>query len=503
MDDLINRNLLLRNTIWNLIGQLIPLIVAIFALPPLIRILGTDRFGVLALAWVVIGYFSLFDLGLGRALTQLVARRLGTGQESDISPFVWTALFLISILGLMGTLILGLSSAWLVHDALNIRLEFQRESLHVFYLLALAIPIVTTTAGLRGLLQAYQRFDIINLIRIPLGIFTFLGPFLVFPFSRNLVPVVAILVVGRVIAWAVYLLVCMRSTPSMSGGIDIQIKVMRRLFSFGGWITVSNVMGPIMLYADRFLISALLSVAAVTFYATPYEVVTKLLIIPAALAGVLFPAFSASYIQNPARAAQLFRRGARYVFLCLFPICLVIITLAPEGLDLWLGEEFVKKSTRVLQWLAVGIFLNSLAHIALAFVQGIGRPDLTGKLHLIELPLYLLAVWYLIGTYGIEGAAIAWAVRVGIDAAFLFTMAQRLLPGKIDRGVRIIVPVAAALFIFGLGSMQVSILIKAGFIVSTFIVFLLNSWFLLLAPDERELVSGVFRNGRSSEGRKA
>jgi len=194
MDELIHKKVLIRNTIWNFIGQLLPLFVAIFALPPLIRILGTERFGVLALAWVVIGYFSLFDLGLGRALTQIVARRLGTGQERDIPPFVWTALFLIFMLGLVGTLILGLSSAWLVHDALTICREFQLESLQVFYLLALAIPIVTTTAGLRGLLQAYQRFDIINLIRIPLGIFTFLGPFLVFPFSHSLVPVVAVLV---------------------------------------------------------------------------------------------------------------------------------------------------------------------------------------------------------------------------------------------------------------------------------------------------------------------
>jgi O-antigen/teichoic acid export membrane protein len=427
---------------------------------------------------------------------------LGGGQERDIPLFVWTALFLIFIMGVIGSLILGLSSAWLVQDALTICSEFQRESLHVFYLLALAIPIVTTTAGLRGLLQAYQRFDIINLIRIPLGIFTFLGPFLVFPFSHSLVPVVAVLVTGRVIAWAVYLLICIRTTPAMTGGIDIQIKVVPQLFSFGGWITVSNVMGPIMLYADKFLIGALLSVAAVTFYATPYEGGTKLLIIPAALAGVLFPAFSTSYVQNPARTAQLFRRGTRYVFLCLFPICLLVITLAPEGLDLWLGEEFVKKSTRVLQWLALGVFLNSLAHIALAFVQGIGRPDLTGKLHLIELPLYLLVVWYLVATYGIEGAAVAWAVRVGIDAAFLFTMAQRLLPAKIDGGVRILLAVAAALLIFGLGSIQADMLIKAAFMVSTFTVFLVISWFLLLAPDERKIVRGIVRNGPSSTGTK-
>jgi len=498
MDELINRNLLVRNTIWNLIGHLIPLIVAIFAIPPLIRILGTDRFGVLALAWVVIGYFSLFDLGLGRALTQLVARRLGAGQEKEIPPFAWTGLILVLILGLIGTLILGLSSPWLVQDALNIPKELQPESLNVFCLLALAIPVVTITAGLRGLLEAYQRFDLINLIRIPLGIFTFLGPFLVLPFSHSLLPVVAILVAGRLVAWATYLLLCIRVMSLVRGGIGLQLNVLRQLIFFGSWMTVSNVVGPIMVYLDRFLIGALLSVAAVTFYATPYEVVTKLLIIPGALAGVLFPAFSTSSIQDPSRTAVLFGRGIKYVFLCLFPICLLIITFASEGLDLWLGQEFVDKSTHVLQWLALGVFLNSLAHIAFAFIQGVGRPELTAKLHLIELPLYLLLVWYLIGAYGIEGAAIAWALRIGIDAIFLFGIAQHLLPTKISIGMRKVLAMVGALIIFGLGSMQISLLIKAAFIVAAFTAFIFTAWFFVLAPDERVMIGNRFRAAQAS-----
>src|SRR5438270_423670 len=73
-------SLLARNTIWNLIGSGAPMIVAVFCIPILIRGLGKDRFGVLALAWALIGYVSLFDFGLGRALTQIVAKKLGAGE---------------------------------------------------------------------------------------------------------------------------------------------------------------------------------------------------------------------------------------------------------------------------------------------------------------------------------------------------------------------------------------------------------------------------------------
>src|SRR5438552_12548486 len=93
--------LLVRNTVWNLVGGGAPMVVAIFCIPILIRGLGKERFGVLTLAWALIGYASLFDLGLGRALTQLVAKKLGRGEDHEIPALVWTSLLLMMALGLV------------------------------------------------------------------------------------------------------------------------------------------------------------------------------------------------------------------------------------------------------------------------------------------------------------------------------------------------------------------------------------------------------------------
>ena len=76
---------LARGVVWNALGQGLPLVAALFAVPILIDVLGTDRFGVLTLAWIAIGYFGLFDLGLGRALTQLVAGSLGNTDGDGFS----------------------------------------------------------------------------------------------------------------------------------------------------------------------------------------------------------------------------------------------------------------------------------------------------------------------------------------------------------------------------------------------------------------------------------
>ncbi|WP_413437583.1 flippase [Sulfuriferula sp. GW1] len=493
-------HLLARNTLWNLTGMGTPLLAALFSIPVLVASLGAERFGILTLAWMVIGYFSLFDLGLGRALTKLVAEKLGAGQEHAIPPLVWAALSLMLVLGLIGALIVILISPWLTQSALKISPALQEETLRSFYLLALSIPVVINTAGLRGILEAQQRFDIVNALRIPMGVLTFLGPLLILPFSHSLVAITSVLVVSRMVAWLAHLLLCIKVMPTLRTNVSIRRQDIRPLLHLGGWMTVTNIVGPLMVYLDRFLIGSMVSMAAVAYYVTPYEVVTKFLLIPGALVAVLFPAFSASLVSNQRHAADLFQRGVKYTFLVLFPLILATITFAHEGLGLWLNSEFATHGTKVLQWLAVGVFLNSLANIPFAFIQSAGRPDITAKLHLIELPFYLLTIWWLLHTWGIVGAAIAWAARAAIDAIALFWLATHLMPGVGKRGALKLdmLAVIAALFVFAVGGMLTGLGIKIGFLVIALLTFTAATWFLFLSHQERLIINATLHGKMGS-----
>ncbi len=470
-----------------------PMLVAVFCIPILIRGLGKERFGVLALAGVLIGYGTLFDMGLGRALTQLVARKLGAREEHEVPALVWTSLLLMLSLGLVGTTVLFILSPWLVHRILNVPAGLQHETLQSFYLLAISVPLVIVTAGLRGLLEGYQRFDLINMIRIPMIVFSFVGPLLVLPFSRSLFPAVGILVVGRLLGCVAHLLLCFRIAPELLDRIAWQPAAAGHLLRFGSWMTVTNVVGPLMVTLDRFVIGALVSMTAVAHYATPYEVVTKLWVIPGALVGVMFPAFSTSFVQDRSRAALLYGRTVKYIFLTLFPVVLLIVVLAQDGLKLWLGAEFAHHSARALQWLAGGVFMNSLAQVPFAMVQGAGRPDLTAKLHVVELPLYLLALWWLIGALGIEGAAIAWTARVAVDTAVLFLLANRFFSGSAPYLRRTLMPTIAALLVLLMAGRPSAIESKVIVLVVVYLAYGVASWFLILSREDRVLVLGYLR----------
>lgn len=491
--NLIGGRLLVRNVLWNLFGTGAPLLIAFFAVPALIAGLGAERFGVLMLAWMVVGYFSLFDMGLGRAVTKLVAEKLGNAQHDEIPALIWTSLSLMAILGVIGSLVIAIISPWLVNDVLNIPVELQLETLDSFYILAISIPIVISSTGLRGILEAYQRFDLVNIVRIPLGVANFLGPVAVLPFSNSLVQVVTVLFVARLFALCVYAVLCLKVEPTLRDFIGIQRAMIKPLLSFGGWLTISNIISPVMVFMDRFLVGAMISMTAVAYYATPFEIVTKLFIIPVALMGVMFPAFSAALGQDKSYAVRLYKRSINYIFVALFPIVLILVTFSSEGLSLWLGAEFSNNSSMVLQLLAVGVLVNSLANVPFGLIQGAGRPDLIAKLHMVELPFYLLVLWWLLGTYGIVGVAVAWVLRAMIDALFLFVIANKLLSTDASDQLHFVLMFAVALLMLFLSFVISDVFVKTLGLLVMLLVFFALYWFVVIEPDEKKMIYGILK----------
>lgn len=440
---LLSGRLLARNGAWNVLGLSLPLVVAFFAIPRLIETLGTDRFGLLGIIWTAIGYFSLFDLGVGRALTTLVAGRLGHERTEDLPRLVWTALAIMAGAGAVAAILVAALAPWLIGDVLNVPPVLQGEAWQAMRILAATLPVVILSAGFIGVLEAHQRFSLINAVRIPLGAFTFLGPLMAVQYAPSLVAATGALAAARLVACLAYFGQCLWIVPALRSAAAFDRGLVGPLLSFGGWLTVSNVVGPLMVYFDRLLTGAVLTMSAVAYYVTPYEVVTRFWVLPTAVVGVLYPALTTAFAADEARLVRLFGRAVDGLLLVMLPPLALVVLFAPEGLALWLGGEFAAKSTAVLRWLALGVFINSLGRVPHALVQGVGRPDLTAKLHLMELLPYAGALWLLVRYIGIEGAAAAWTARIVLDTAALFWLAGRVIPAVRPESHRALVLISA------------------------------------------------------------
>jgi O-antigen/teichoic acid export membrane protein len=183
-----------------------------------------------------------------------------------------------------------------------------------------------------------------------------------------------------------------------------------------------------MVYFDRFLIGSLLTLSAVTYYVTPYEVLSRAQMLSHAVMGVLFPAMTAAIASDRQRLAVLYEQTAKILFLLMLPAMAAFFLLAPETLELWLGPHFSEVSTPVVQWLALGWLINTLARLPLTVLQSAGRPDLVAKSHLIELLPYALVLGVLTINFGIAGTAAAWFMRVLVDTLILNELARRKVP---------------------------------------------------------------------------
>jgi len=417
---------LTKNSIYNLLGSGLPVFVGIATIPRLVHVLGVDRFGVLTLTWAVMGYFSLFDLGLGRALTQIVAERSGTGDRQELPDIIRTALIMMLSLGLLGGVCLGLASSLIVGRVLKMSIGLRNEAMLAFALMAFSVPAVTLLAGLRGILEARQRFFEISLLRLCMGILTFLGPWLVSFKTVHLFWVVLSLEVMRYIALFAHYWVCRRVVTEIKEGASFQARHWKPLLKFGGWMTVSNIISPLMVNMDRFFIGTFVSVGAIAYYTTPFDMVTKTFAISNAFVTVLFPMFGALYRTNLPEAVRLYHKGLMTVTLVLGPILLILGIGARFILYYWLGPEFARQGGPVMRVLCFGVFINALAAVPYAFIQGTARPDLTAKFHIIEAPIYIFILWILGSNFGIVGVAWAWTWRVIFDFILLAIGAHRI-----------------------------------------------------------------------------
>jgi O-antigen/teichoic acid export membrane protein len=421
-------SLLARNAALNLVGSALPALAALVAVPILLRALGEVRFSVLVLAWTTLGYFSLFDLGIGRAVTHAVADRIGREQDEEIGTAIWMSLAILAPVGILGTALLFAGSPALA-SWLGIPPELRAEAVTSFRILAAAVPFAAAAGALRGALEAKQFFGVVNALRVPHGLITFLGPIATLPFSHSLVPAVAILTIGRAALCVAHLIVIAKKIPEFRRATSRwSAGIARSLLSFGGWTQVTYIVSPLMATLDRFVVGAVLGIGMVSYYAAPHELVTKMWLFTIGVLPVFFSALATTARRDPERTAMLFDRLLRLTVAVMFLPALLITLLAPDILRVWLGPLFVARSTAVMQVLAIAVFVNCAGQGAYTLIQGLGRPDITGKYHLGELPVYAFVLWYLLPRYGIMGAAMAWAIRTIADTILLLATCPPLLP---------------------------------------------------------------------------
>lgn len=462
-----------RDTIYNLGGNLFSIISSLITVPLYLHAIGDARYGVLAIVWLFTGYFGVFDLGMSRAATYHIARQHSAPASARTSTF-WTAAWLNLGFGLFGGVVLYVIAMLVFAHTFNMPHDLRPEVIASLPWVAASLPLAILSGVLVGTLQARKRFALVNYIGafntaltqiIPLGVALWYGP--------DLVRLILAVVVSRAIGMLPLMVGVWHSLPIVRAPLFDRANA-RSLLTYGGWISLSNILAPILVTLDRMIIGVLLSAQAVAYYAISYNLVTRLSILPGALSNSLFPRFASS---DPVVGKQISARGVVFLSAVLTTFAVVGIAALPLFLHYWISPDFSRHAAPIGMILMMGVWINGIAYIPYGLLQAQNRPDLTAKFHLIELPPFLLILWGGIHWFGLEGAAMAWTLRNIGDALLLFYATHQLALLR-----RLALPVG--LMILALVSAPVTLL-SVDTVLSLGIILLSLIWSMRSAPDLR------------------
>ena len=405
-----------RNTALNLGGALVPLLLSLATVPAYLHLIGEARFGVLAVVWAVLGYFGVFDLGLSRATANHIARMRYDPPAARERVF-WTALSINATVGAIGGLILFVIGHVLLGTILKVSLDLQSEAIAALPWLAFAVPLTTVTLVLAGTLEGRERFLAVNALTIS-GIAMFqLAPLgYAHWVDANLAGLIMSSTFALVASTVLSFVVTARSLP-VRGRPRIDGDQLGSLLRYGGWITVTGLVGPLLTILDRILIGAVLGAQAVTRYTVPFALVSRAQILSSSLARTVFPRFSMLEFDDAAKVG----RESLTVLAAVMTVITVVGAVALDPfLRVWVGSDIASSSAPVGEILLMGMWVNSVAVVPFALLQAQGRPDLPAKFHLLELPPYIGGLVVGLHLDGIRGAAWAWSARAAADAVLLF-----------------------------------------------------------------------------------
>ena len=221
---------------------------------------------------------------------------------------------------------------------------------------------------------------------------------------------------GLLVARFLSLLLIKLYCRDFSSNFKFHHYVFKRLISFGGWVAVSNFISPIMSYFDRFILANKMGASMVGFYTAPSEAISRISMLPSAVARTIFPMLSSG--EDDSGKIKI----TSYILVLLFviPVGCFCAYFSYDIMSLWLGNEYALKSYIIFQILILGFVFNSIAQIPFASIQSNGKSKTTAILHLCELLPYLLLLYFLINKYGLIGAACAWTIRMFVDLLILY-----------------------------------------------------------------------------------
>jgi O-antigen/teichoic acid export membrane protein len=400
------------NVIWNWAGIIVTMGTGVVIAPFLIHRLGESIYGLWILIAALTGYFGLLDLGIRGSVGRYIAFHRAQQDFNAVNAVLNTALVLLC--GVAGVACLAtLISVWLFPHVFEIPAGYHNPARIALLIVGLNLALTFPVAIFDSVLWALQRFDLLNIVDIPVGI---LRTVLVFYFigrGDGLIALANIAIAMTALAAVIKAIMSFWIEPQLRLNLRFAgMATARKIYGYGIWSFLLAAAREGRGQLSPVLIGALLNVSFVTVYSIASRLIGYATQFVIASTGVLTPVATTLHAQEKNEQQQkLFVEGGKYCSAVALYFALLFIVLGRSLIRVWVGPELVAQGAgTLLDILVIGEIIPMSQWVTYSMILGMARHKLSAWVAVVEVIIMVVLMVLLVKPMGLVGVCLAVAV---------------------------------------------------------------------------------------------
>lgn len=416
------------NSLLALLSFLFPVSVALALTPYVVHRLGTEAYGVIALAIVLVGLLGVLDLGMGSAVLKYVSEHVAREEYDAVNRVIGAGLLFYAFVGTVGALAAAAVGLFWVDDLFDVPPHLVDDARFAFVIAGVAFLFTMLLNAVGSIPAALQRFGLTTSVTVSLSAANAVATVLLLSSGYGLRALVVLNMLLPLTATVIFVVFLRRILPEVRLVPRWDAEQARRIAQFGGYALVVTLSSVVLFQLDKLLLGAFAGVAAVTFYVVPAALSQKIHSAASQLATITFPVSSSlSATGETERVKNLYLRATGFVLLFVVTVAVPPSILARPLLEHWLGGAFPARSTTVLILLNATYALVALTAVPFYVLLGLGHVRVAALFAALTAALNVALVILLVPSHGVVGAAVAFLLSNAPVPFFIFFVEHRVL----------------------------------------------------------------------------
>lgn len=420
-----------KGSLWTMAGNVLPQAISLITTPFTIRLLGAEGYGIVILIALIPTYLGFADFGMATASTKFGSEAYGEGDADKEARIIRTSALITFLSSFAVALVVMIFSSAVI-DLFDIAAVYHADAVIALRIAAVSFVLSTLSQVFNTPQLTRLRMDLQTFITAGTRTFGHVATPIVLYFGFGIIGAVSVICAAAFINLVWQIIVSRKLLPQLFDS-GLEMPAIGKMLRYGSSIVIASVAVLLLNNIEKGLLAKTVSATALGYYSIAFTLATVITLFSAAMVQSLIPAFSQLQThEHREQLTSIYSRTIRLSMLWSLPVLLILALTAKPFFTLWAGPDFGDASSVPLYFLLVGLLFNIFALIPHSVILASGRTDILAKLYWVELPPYILLVWWMSSKYGAAGAAAAWSIRVIVDAALHFYVARSVLDIKFE-----------------------------------------------------------------------